>query len=296
MGRDAALESLGSTSAHDRLKSARELRKSARPEDRATLLAALRNETVSWVRSAIQKAIDRLDESPDPDDEGSRPSVSDAPEGTLRQLKARVTEEVTSTILHEFQPIIGLLRAAARSEIATYDTSRTKAQLDRFDALVDSIEVLKRAATTPRVTEFDFASLVAECISDEVQERAIAPSLVGPSPLVVRADRSLLRLAMLNGIRNAIDAVLSTKSATTDGDIVITWGVTDIDVWMTVIDRGPGLAAGAGDAFRVGTTTKVNHSGFGLAIAKQAMDSMEGEISLTPGETPGARFEIRWYR
>lgn len=296
MDRGAALELLASASAHERLKSARALMRSARPEDRTHLVRALRVENVSWVRTAIQKAIDRLDDAPDPDDAGSRPSITDAPDRTLRQLRSRVTEEVAATILHEFQPIIGLLRTAARSEVARYDASQTKAQLDRFDTLIAGIETLKRAATTPRITEFDVASLVTECLADEARDRTVVPSLVGPTPLVARGDRSLLKLAISNGFRNAIDAVLSVKPSPADGDIVITWGVTDIDVWIAIIDHGPGLAAGAADAFRIGTTSKVNHSGMGLAIAKQAMDSMEGEISLTPGDSTGARFEVRWYR
>ena len=34
----------------------------------------------------------------------------------------------------------------------------------------------------------------------------------------------------------------------------------------------------------------------GLPIARQAMELMEGEISLMPGKDTGVRFEIRWYR
>jgi len=296
MDRDRALELLASTSAHERLLSARYLRNAARPEDKPRLARALREETVSWVRRALQSAVERLDDVSARHLSNVPASSAPPADAVVRQVHARATEEVTATILHEFQPILGLLKTAARAEIVNFETSQTSTQLSRIDTLISGIETLKRAATTPRLRELDFAELVRACAAEEAGDDANILSLRGPSPMLIHFDSGLLKLAIVNGLRNAMDAVLLLKNRLEDGDIVITWGFTDIDAWLAILDRGPGLATGAAEAFRIGTTTKVNHSGLGLAIAKQAMESMEGTIGLTPVEPMGARFEIRWYR
>ena len=76
----------------------------------------------------------------------------------------------------------------------------------------------------------------------------------------------------------------------------MTWGMTDIDYWVAVLDRGPGIVGPAESTFGIGETTKKGHSGFGLAIAKQAIETLGGACTLQPAAEGGARFEIRWER
>lgn len=299
MDRADALALLQSESSHERLKAARALRLAARPEDRPAIDQALKDENVSWVRRALEKVLRQVDSAHPPRagaDSRVPQETPDTADDAVRQAHARATEEVTATLLHEFQPIIGLLKVAAQTEITSFKGSQTEAQLHRIDSLIDGIETLKRAAATPRSKEFDFAALISEIVADVMGERTISVSQVGPSPLTVRGDKGLLRLAISNGLRNAVDAVETAEGTFDEGDVVVTWGETDIDVWLAIIDRGIGLTTGSADAFKIGTTTKRGHSGLGLATAKQAMESMEGEISLTPAKEVGARFEIRWYR
>ncbi len=113
--------------------------------------------------------------------------------------------------------------------------------------------------------------------------------------MLVTSDRALLRLAVSNGIRNAVEAVTGAP-----GDephpIIVAWGATDVDYWVTVLDRGPGVVGPAESAFGIGKTTKKGHSGFGLTIARQAIETLGGMCTLQPVTEGGARFELRWER
>src|SRR5207302_9990647 len=115
--------------------------------------------------------------------------------------------------------------------------------------------------------------------------------------LLIISDARLLQLAVCNGLRNAIEAVVEGGSSELDA-IIITWGATDVDYWITVIDHGPGLAGPVESAFEIGKSTKQGQGrrGFGLAIARQAMQTLGGTVSLLPAVRGGTRYELRWDR
>jgi signal transduction histidine kinase len=83
---------------------------------------------------------------------------------------------------------------------------------------------------------------------------------------------------------------------TTVEPIVIGWGETDRDLWLSILDRGKGFPQGFAKLFEIGTTTKKNHLGMGLALARQAALSLNGQITLAPRQPNGAKFEFRWPR
>ena len=171
----------------------------------------------------------------------SSPDLSDS---TARQIHAKAVEEVTGTILHEFQPIIGVLKLRAVEEVRNYETSGVKIQLDRLDRLVTAIEGLKRAAAAPKRREFDLAGLVHEIADEEAEGKDVEISLIGPGPLLTEADPDLLQLVVSNGLRNAIDAVLTLPKNARDHAIIMNWDATDIETWLVIIDKGPGPGPG----------------------------------------------------
>ena len=169
------------------------------------------------------------------------------------------------------------------------DTSRI------FKRTFGAIEHLKCATVVPIPEEFDLAELLAEVVSEVIGSDQVEVSLHGVKPMLITSDRALLRLAVSNGIRNALEAV---TSATGDEahPIVVTWGETDVDYWVAVLDHGPGLVGPMESAFYVGTTTKKGHSGFGLAVARQALETLGGACTIQPAKEGGTRFEVRWER
>ena len=70
--------------------------------------------------------------------------------------------------------------------------------------------------------------------------------------------------------------------------------MTDVDYWVAVIDRGVGIIGPVESAFGIGKTAKRGHRGFGLPIARQAIETLGGSCTLQPIAEGGAHFEIRW--
>jgi sensor histidine kinase regulating citrate/malate metabolism len=137
---------------------------------------------------------------------------------------------------------------------------------------------------------------LTDIVSAEVPDsQAPEVSLVGPKPMIVTSDPTLVRLAVYNGLRNALEAVAPAVPDEPD-PIVITWGETDIDYWIAILDRGAGIVGPLEAAFEIGKSTKKGHSGFGLAIARQAIETLGGSVLLAPAAQGGARYEARWER
>jgi len=156
-----------------------------------------------------------------------------------------------------------------------------------------AVDTLGRAAASPRTVEFDLAQLVREivatCDEEMSEKRADHPPtrLEGPDTLPTTTDPDLLALALRNGIRNAIEA-----SFTTDEAVVVTWGQSQTVLWVAVLDAGDGLTLEHAEAMAPGTSTKIEHLGMGLAIARQAMSSLAGSIVLESTGDGFTRFEI----
>ena len=294
MTRQEAVETLSSSSAHDRLKAVRFLARNIDPSDLQALRDALRSETVSYVRAGLELAIRRVSDSVPPEVETTSEDF-EIPPDVRSQIRNDVTEEVTGQILHEIASPVGLIASAAAREIPDYEHSKTRKHVENLKRVFEAIEQLKDATAVPRPEEFDLVEMLAEIVSEAVGKNPVEVSLLGAKPMLITSDRALLRLAISNGIRNAVEAVTSVP-----GDepypIIVTWGETDVDYWVTVLDRGPGVVGPAESAFGIGKTTKKGHSGFGLTIARQAIETLAGACTLQPTTEGGARFEIRWER
>lgn len=294
MTRNEAFNLLKSSSPHERLQAARFLARDATPNDLQVLKHARQSENVSYVKRSLDTAIARASNLPtmpqsDPPDEIT------VPEEIRRQIMNQAVETVTGSLLHEIASPFGLVRHAASTEIPDFEKSETKRYLDRLSRIFEGINQLKSATATPRPEECDLAGLLAGIVADETSGREIDVSLQGQKPMLIVSDLRLLQFAICNGLRNAIDAVVESGRSEPHA-IIITWGTTDIDYWITVIDSGPGLVGPIESAFEPGKSTKQDHSGFGLAIARQAMQTLGGTVTLQPAARGGARYELRWFK
>ena len=294
MTRQEALEALSSSSAHDRLKAVRFLARNGDPSDLQSLRDALRSETVSYVRTGLDLAIKRASNSAPPEVEAASEEFEIPPE-VRSQIWNEVTGEVTGHILHEIASPVGLIASAAAREIPDYEHSRTRKHVENLKRVFEAIEQLRGAAAVPSPEEFDLVELLDEIVSEAIGSDPVEVSLYGAQPMLITSGRTLLRLAISNGIRNAIEAVTGALS-NEPHPIIVTWGETDVDYWVTVLDRGPGVVGPAESAFGIGKTTKKGHSGFGLTIARQAIETLGGACTLQPTTEGGAQFEIRWER
>jgi len=295
MTRDEGLALLITGSSHERLKAARFLARHGMTSDLAVLRRARRAESVSYVKTSLDSAIARLSNiapatQPDPTDE---PRI---PEAVRRQIYNQAVEWVAGLILHELSKSIGMIAASAKEEIDKFDVSVTKTRIDRVRQIFSAIEKLKNAATTPKPEQFDLAELIVDIVATDVAaDRAADVSTVGQKPLMITSDPELVRLAIRNGLKNAAEAVNSSASGGAHS-IIVAWGETDVDYWVSVLDRGPGIVGPVDSCFEIGKTNKKGHIGYGLAIARKAMETLGGTVVLQPADGGGTLYEARWER
>lgn len=282
---------LGSSDPRERLEAARHLAEHARAKQAPLIENALAVETVSWVVSALKRALQRAKPT------GSGPGPQDRPDlspDQTAQIYSDALETTAKQIIHEIEPILGALRLSAESEIANFNGSDTKRGLDRMEALVAGLARLRRAASAPKVEDFSLDQCVYAWIDEESVGKPVGVLRAGPQECIVDGDKGLVCLAFVNGLRNAIDATAALQVESEKlPDITVNWGTTDIDVWIAIVDAGIGFRGNVARAFEIGSTTKAGHLGMGLATAQQAMTSLGGSVRLIPADR-GVRFEMRW--
>ena len=94
----------------------------------------------------------------------------------------------------------------------------------------------------------------------------------------VLADRSELRRAFINIVRNAIQAMGGK------GQIVITTELRENELLVTVRDDGPGIPEEVRERlFQPNFSTKTEGMGLGLAIVKKTIDDLGGTIAIESG-------------
>ena len=299
MDRSEALRLLTSGSAIDRLRAARALRHLAESLDREAIGAALATESDAWVRAALSRIDSRGTESP-----SSRTTpeyvVEDVPQ-LVSDVRARTTEELTAMVTHELEPLLGSLRLACTRDVLNYESSHSWRAISGIESLLSALRGLNRASGVPSVTDFSLSDTITETITAVQEERLqkgasqVTVELARDDHIVASGDQSLVRLVFANILRNALEA----SAAVEDGDaraVIVSWGTTDRDSWISVIDRGVGLPSGASRMIEPGVTTKdkSTHSGMGLAVCMRALESMNGSLNHTPRENGGVVAEVRW--
>jgi nitrogen fixation/metabolism regulation signal transduction histidine kinase len=293
MNREEALENLKAPSAHLRGQAARALGDVGRGTDLPRIRKAQREETVTYVNYALQETIRRLTHEQAP-----APSMDEADvvsDDVRKQIYGKAMEWITGFLLHEISSPIGLVRLAAKRELGEqWEGSGTQKHLESVTRVFDAIERLKNAASVPRPEEFDLSALVDELLDGYTPEVRKWISTIGSRPFLIKSDPSLVRMVVVNGIRNAVEAQQAASEQPNAHAVTISWGDSDVDYWLAVLDHGVGLTGPIETAFEIGNSTKKDHIGFGLAIARQAVETMIGSLVLEPAKHGGALYTARW--
>ncbi len=132
----------------------------------------------------------------------------------------------------------------------------------------------------PHVHHVDVAALVAKVAR---LEQRLPVHIEPGAALSVQADSDQLEQALINLLRNAVEASLSTH-----GEVVMRWRTERERALIEILDDGPGMPA-SDNLFVPFFTTKPGGSGIGLALVRQIADAHAGGVSLTArNDAPGA--------
>jgi signal transduction histidine kinase len=217
--------------------------------------------------------------------------------------------EMSAGLAHEFKNTIatlhGYVQLLQNLELDEQGRTATDSLLKEVRNLADMVtSFLNFARPQPLNLEpVTVAELIDECadeLSQLARDRKVELLVVNPSlppdSRSVRADERMLRQALLNLMRNAVEAIAEDKTlrrveVRTESELA-----ADGSRWMVleVNDTGDGIPqADLQRIFIPFFTTKASGHGVGLALAHRVITQHGGtlEVSNIPGR--GARFTIR---
>ncbi len=281
-------EGLRSTRARERASAVEQI-DDLTPARRRSLEAIRASEPDVWTRRAIDRKLAGPLGEVVPDESDEEVVVNAA---TVAEIYALARADAADLMAHEVRHAVLHVEMAAEREIEDYRDSDTIRAVDGLRSVARSLSQLADAEQGCSPVEVSLNDLVAEATVD-LRQSLWPPELDGPV-IVVRVDPDLLRLALSNCVRNAIDA--SEAAVHNSAPVLVTWGRTDRDAWVAVHDDGTGLPPDVGELFEPHHTTRggSGHAGLGLTIASRAMGSMGGEVLLESRRPRGAVCELRW--
>lgn len=329
MDRESAFNSLEQSPPllpSERLRNARYLARNATDADWIRIIRIREAEYDFWVQKALDKAIAKAEvrQPKDMTTEEEEKKESLSYEQFYEDVYTQATEDCYGMFLHELRPIVGSLEAYAKTEVNCYRCSKTRDSIKRILSYLDAIDMLRDASTALTIRDFDLTDLVSQVSEVEARRNLVVSGILpeeetdsrilddhikqlfestGIEIILARREPvhcsgapKLIELALGNAIRNAIEAVLAVQGEN-HCEIVLNWGVTDVDSWVVVLDEGGGLPEGSDLLMKPGVSTKPKgqyNLGMGLAIAQRAIRSAKGTIKLTPRSNVGTSCEIRW--
>ena len=207
----------------------------------------------------------------------------------LGQMASHVAHEVRNNLV----PVtlyLSMLRRRLTSDAEGLDMlEKVSAGFRAMDVMVNDL-LHFTSDRDPQAAHFPLRKLVADI------EASLAPQLAAqsicfenniPAQQTLRADREMLRRAVLNLVLNALDAMSN------GGTLTVGTSATDFGLELYVADSGPGLPDEVlPRVFEPFYTTKQTGTGLGLAIVSRIAEAHGG--TATAGNAPrgGAMFTL----
>jgi signal transduction histidine kinase len=287
MNREDAFELLQSEYSERRLDAARALERLALPQDDAKIRTHLSDEQNVWVRRALQDALITANLAPRPIE---LEVIEDDP--VARKMYLDAVRQMSDRVVHELRSILGVIEYRAESEFSNFDGSTTKKHLERMRLCLSAIDQLSRASVMANSEDLILHGIIFEEAESCKEDRGYgAVHLIGDDSLVARGDPALIRMIVRNAVANALDV-----SRDRDLPVTVSWGASDRDYWIAVLDQAGQLPQSVQHLFEFGVTTKPGHIGAGLALIQQAAIALGGSVSLMVSADGTTRLGAQWPR
>lgn len=173
--------------------------------------------------------------------------------------------------------------------------------VDRLQKLIEELlefERIDSGSLKLNLTDFDLGSLVLgtlESFRPQIEARKLSVQLRLPEPLPVHADRDKIGHVLLNLLSNAVKFSPDGKALGVDARV----GEEDGQVWVSVWDRGPGIATDAQKYLFTrfwqadgSSRRRYGGTGLGLAIVKGILDAHGSTIRIVSKEGNGTSAEF----
>jgi len=199
--------------------------------------------------------------------------------------------EMSAGLAHEFKNAIATLQGYAQllqsmelNDKAQVATGSLLNEVRNLSGMVTAF--LNFARPQPlQLEEVSLRELILDC-AEELKPRMELIVEADPA-LIVRADERMLRSALLNLIRNAVEA-------NPEGRVVVSAARESESTVIAVRDNGPGIApADLQKIFIPFFTTKAKGHGIGLALTHRIITQHGGTLTASNASEGGAIFTIR---
>ena len=221
----------------------------------------------------------------------------------LSAVELKAWQDLVRVLAHEMMnsltPIVSLaesISAMQGPEAAAEAAAAMEVIARRSAGLMSFVERYRRVAGAPPpviedLKAAEFVSGIDRLIKGQLGGKAIAySSRVEPPDARLDADPDLLEQALINLLKNAIEAV----DGRPDPRVELVCIASESETTLAVSDNGRGLPAVDPElVFTPFFTTKAGGSGIGLSLARQVALSHGGALVAAPNPPEGTVFSIR---
>ncbi len=150
---------------------------------------------------------------------------------------------------------------------------------DRAESLNRFLQAYRRlmGLPVPRLAQVSLTELMERVVQLETR---LGVSVVSSPEIIVHADADQLQQALINLVRNAVEAAMSPDASRNGGPVVeVGWKNVASEAIIFIRDNGPGLT-NESNLFVPFYTTKPGGTGVGLVLAQQIAEAHRGVVRL----------------
>jgi two-component system nitrogen regulation sensor histidine kinase NtrY len=209
--------------------------------------------------------------------------------------------KVIRMMAHEVNNTVGPVNSIMQSALSTEKLWSG----DEFDSLKEALQVATDRNQNLNLFMRNFADLVklpapvkkpvdlnrlvngvAKLMEIRARETRVTITVnLAPGPFIIEADEQQLEQALINIIKNAIEAI--------GGEGTITLTTNAVESSLVITDTGPGIdPANAGNLFSPFFSTKKDGQGIGLTLVREILLNHNFEFSLKTVTHKNTRFTI----